>query len=290
MSTKTVNNVKTKKKDDAASDVKMFGILPEGSKIEFYPKKEMSVIGTLTTISAYELALIASEFYKETFHDLLGVYIGESADTYSKKNNYFSLFNTVPEVKFIFENKLTPEPDGKIKNLVDSTSVYKTSSTFDKQAAINNRATGKGFQLNKETRLLLGDIMRDTDKASPNNNIFWESVTQQFTTPDMARGVGMRVYTVVNGIDINKLCAKIYGNKFVVSTQTVANADGSVSDKNKYANVKYRTTIVNKYQDPKTKQWVCELRIERIDSGYIDERINEFKAANNVFVPIPWMA
>lgn len=284
-----LNNVKTKKRDDA-SDVKMYGVLPEGSKLEFFPKKEMSVIGTLTIISASELAKAVSDFYRETFHDLSGVYIGErnDVDTFSKIKNS-GYVNIVPEVQFIFENKLTPVTDGKIKNLVDSTSVFKTSSTFDKQSAINNRAVGKGFQLNKETRLLLGDIMREKDKSSPNNNIFWESVTSQRTAPDMIHGTGVRVYTIVTGIDINKLCSKIFGNKFVVSTQAVANSDGTVSDKNKYANAMYRTTVVGKTVDPGLNKWVSQLKIERINSAYIDEKINEINAANNVYMPYQWM-
>lgn len=288
-----VNNLKTKKQDNTAAEVKMYGTLPETSKLEFFPKKEMSSIGTLSMVSASELARVVSAFYKETFHDLNGVTIDrKDLDTFSRVNNmgYMNLMSLlIPEVKFIFENKLTQVSDGKIKNLIDSASVGRSSSTFDKQNAINNRAVGKGFQLNKETRLLLRDIMLETEKSSPDNNIFWESVTQQYMVGDMVRGNGMRVYTIVTGIDINKLCTKIYGNKFVVSTQTIANADG-VSDKNKYANVKYRTTIADFIVDKELNKWVPLLKIDRINSAYIDAKIDEMKeATGNVYMPYQWI-
>ena len=187
--------------------------LDENAVIEFEPS-EFRTVGQITRISSDDLARKIALAYKQSFHDLVGVFIGRP-DPVNNQNDF--------SVRMWFEQNMEPLPDGKIRNLINLVSpVDKGADLFYKQQVVQHRIKGDSFTLNDETKILLSDVMYGGRNANKPKSKSWEKFihTQRFPLNNgnpFFKG-GDKVYVVVSGLDIRRLLRKIYGAEMVVST------------------------------------------------------------------------
>lgn len=203
-----VKNTQEEKKTTKKSE------LNEDAVLEFEPS-EFKAVGQITRISSDDLARKIALAYKQTFHDLVGLFI----DMPYSGNNQSDL-----TVRMWFEQNLEPLPEGKIRNLVNLVSpADKGADLFYKQQVVQHRIKGDSFTLNDETKILLADVMyggknanKLNDKKRWSENIYTQRVPVGNNNPYYKNGD--RIYVVVTNLDINRLLSKIYGNQMVTST------------------------------------------------------------------------
>lgn len=267
MATK-LNGVKTPTQTTSATDVgvgtvvntgtefvQKWGILPEGSKLEFAPIP-FKALGKIQRTTNKEFSEQIHAAFSSTFHDLKGVLIDYA-------NNQFY-------TRFFFEVNTDPLPDGKIRSIVDLTTVNNrnTTSLYYKNAAVQNKLTGKNFGINEETKLLLSHFMYGGAKANKPDNKRWQhpdpivSHINEIHTPaslvdPLARNTE-RIMLVVKDFDIRKLAKAIYGGTMIVSTDK----DQDGNDRNYIANAKYEVRYIRPLPDG-----TFIMHIEQFDDG-----------------------
>lgn len=234
-------NAEVNSLENTSATKKMWGILPEGSNLEFTPIP-FKALGKIQRITNKEFSEQIHAAFLAVFHDLKGVII-------DYVNNRFY-------VRFFFEVNTDPLPENKIRSIIDLTTISsKTDNLYDKNAVVQNKLTGKNFSINDETRLLLSDFMYGGAKANRPDNKKWHhpdpvvSHINEIHTPanlydPLARNTE-RIMLVVKDFDIHRLAKAIYGNTMIISTDK----DRDGNDRNYIANAKYEVRYVRPLPD-----------------------------------------
>lgn len=226
----TLNNVVTdnKNKDNGNGETKVVGSITEDSKLVFTPTN-FRAIGKVTRISNAELARLIKQQFQQTFHDLVGVMIAPPQQG--------TLFNVV----FRFEDVKDAVPEGKIKNLVNLINPQQGTKTnfFAKQEIINNKISGKTYDLSDETKLLLSDFMFGGRNVNKPGSKVWKLGTPGCVVNEIHQSLSrdprynwgtQRIYVTVGGLDLRTILRAIYGNSMVVGTDK--NDDNSIVNYN----------------------------------------------------------
>lgn len=188
----------------------------DGSEYMVFEPESFVSIGKVMRINSAELARKIYARFRQTFHDLKGVYIG-----YVMNNP--AAFN----VEFYFQKNdeaCGMEEFSNLDNL--STSNSKVTDVFERQQTVQNRKIGKTYTLNNETRLILSKFMFGGVQANkPNNNKVWndDNVIKEIhmsngTNPFYHQYGTEQILVRVTKLNLNMLLAELFGNTMVTKT------------------------------------------------------------------------
>ena len=243
--------------------LKYFGDLSENAKLEFDPLT-FEAYGKFMHTTNRQLATIIKEFYGKTFHDLRGVNI-----TYNPGNPRAPF-----DVIMYFAVNALPKPEGKINNLTDLTVAQngdKTSLYWMKKA-VDNKAGGKHYTLNEQTKLLLGDIMYGGKDANKPASGCWNGFITEVWVPtsDMTYNprAGELLIEVKSCFDFHRVLKKIFGNTMVTKTDLYTDADGQTKAKNFSAEAAYEARFV-KYALNEPNVFI--MNVEQFDKVGVEE-------------------
>ena len=205
--------------------------IPESARLEFEPIA-FEAFGKTTRINSYKLAKLIREMFQKKFHDVIGAYVG-----FDGRN-----FNTT----LFFQNNTDEVPEGKIKNLVN----YQTNegvnknSIWEQSQMLKRRSSGKTFELNDATKVLLSSLMYGGANANkPNNTKRWNECVfeRRIPAPTSLYQFGAENIVIgVTNIDIKLVLHMLFGPTIVTSTKY--DQDGSVyntQSKEAYYEVRY---------------------------------------------------
>lgn len=156
------------------------------------------------------------------FHDLAGVYISMNP---TAVNSFI--------VELFFEWNALDVPENKIRNLESLTTASK-SNTWERMHSTYNRASGKTFTINDETKYLLAPYMyggKNANKPKSRNwaNCISEAHMQNNNMPYFVQRGADRVFVRVTGLDIRRLIRLVYGDTIIVETTNKVGDDGQMS-------------------------------------------------------------
>ena len=177
---------------------------------------EFVAFGKTTRVWLSDLAASFTNQFKASFNDYLGTNI-----TFNGRNF---------EVSLIFEKgRSASEGVDKMDNLVDfkNNTGYDKKNLYSSMTYLNKKTSGKTYELNEETKKMLGEIMYGGPKAKRD----WSQLVKERRYPAPAgyfQYGAENVSIIVTGIDINRLLQKYYGNTMV--TSTVKTEDGTFNN------------------------------------------------------------
>lgn len=210
--------------------------------------------GKTTRINSKQLSIDIKEQFQQTFHELAGCLV-----TFSR--NF--------EVTLFFEKNVEACPEGKITSLVDFTNPQglNRSNLMDGMRYLNNKTSGKTFELNSETKALLSDFMF----GGRNANRDWKQLVSERRmptdpynmNPNMPRGE--RILIAVTGFDIRRIIEAMYGSVMVTDTYE---EDGQI------INVTAKAMYEVKYAKPKN-DGTFMINIEQFDVKKVEELTRE---------------
>lgn len=282
------NNVVDNRKDKEGNEIqnlKMYGDLSERAYMDFDPMT-FTAFSRITRMSSKELCIMVREYYSKTFHDLCGVnlfYLKNNQPTNQPNvNNNNNNKNIEFMFEFYFKKNDNPVPEGKITNLEDLTKSSDPSHAnnyYYQKQILDNKASGKHYTINNETKLLMKDITIDEDNngthtLSPNSNT-WNRLITEVVEPTIdwsynRRGVDLIVK--VSGLNASKILYKVFGNVMVIETNNVEKDDGSVVTVNKTAHAMYAI----RYMEPvKYDPNAFIVHIEQFDENKVSEFISK---------------
>lgn len=192
-------------------------------------------IGETTRINSKDLARKIKEKFQLNFHDCVGCNI-----------QFMNGF----KMTLYFEYNQNPVPDGKIRNLVnfaDATSIDR-NDIVAKMQYLNRGMSGKTFDLNDDTKILIKEMMYG---GYNNHKINWkEFVSEIHDRPIINMNAPFqnfnsnveRILIAVTGFDINVVIRKLFGSRMIVNT--VREEDGKTV--NVTSNARYKANYVNK--------------------------------------------
>lgn len=174
--------------------------------LEWEPRS-FKPFGKTTRINSKDLSIDIKEQFQQTFHELAGCLV-----TYSR--NF--------EVTLFFEKKVQPCPEGKISSLVDFTNSQglNRNNLLDGMRYLNNKTSGKTFELNSETKTLLSDFMF----GGRNANRDWKQFVSERRMPTEPYNMnpnmphGERILIAVTGFDIRLIIKAMYGSVMITDT------------------------------------------------------------------------
>lgn len=244
------------------TEVKMVGTIPENSRLEM-EAEPFKKIANVTRTNTKSLSLLIKSKFKPIFHDLKGVFI-----QYAGNNMFLT--------SFAFEyNPSSCGPD-EIRNLIPvnqrADNKYRGGDLFDQNRRLQERYSGKTYELTDETKLLLAPFMYGDAKQNHYKSKNWNSrITEHkestnLSAPFMYQQQTERVYVVVQGIDLLKILRLIYGNKMV--SNTVIDENGKL--KNNLAKAFYNIRFHK--MDPDNNLSAI-ISIEQIDKEQVEEQI-----------------
>lgn len=255
-------NVVTKVTEGSNTQPRMFGILPENSKL-MWDSVPFEAFGRIMRTTNRDIALAIKLLYEKTFHDLRGVYI-----SWDGKQFITELF---------FAKNMAPKPDNKIENLIDVTTRTSGQSLFDLKQIIDNKASGKKYILNDETKLLLSDIVYGGEQnGKPDNRKIWNDRTvmpirvpsgDPFYNPNACQ-----IVLRVTGIfDFHRILTKLFGSRMVIKTEVVNDPS---SNKPKMQNISADAAYEARYIKPVINEpYVFIMNIEQFSKAKVESII-----------------
>lgn len=192
-------------------------VIDENARLEWEPVP-FKAFGKTTRINSRDLAVLIRQHFQKTFHDCKGCLI-----------SYTDRF----QVTLFFENNATPVEEGKIKNLVNLTTGQGVDSNdlFGQIQVLNRRYSGRTYELNEETKLLLSDFMYGGRKANnPKDKNKWNNYVTERRVPAsnaIWQPNSESIIIAVTGLDIRVICQNLFGRKMVTETIT---KDGEVTN------------------------------------------------------------
>ena len=205
----------------------------ETPRLEWDPEP-FDKIGETTRINSKDLARKIKEKFQLNFHDCVGC-----------KIDYMNGF----KMTLYFEYNQNPVSDGKIRNLVNfaDASSIKKNDTIAKMQYVSRGMSGKTFDLNEDTKVLLKEMMYG---GLNNHKINWkELVTEIHDRPILTPNAPFqafnnnveRILVAVTGFDINVVVRKLLGSRMVIDT---VEEDGKIV--NVTSNARYKVNYANK--------------------------------------------
>ena len=248
------------KGEDAPNNMKFYGELSEKARLEWDPLP-FEAFGKIMRTSNRAIATAIREYYAKTFHDICGVNL---------------MYTPGPQAPFVFEfyfaKNANPKPDDKIENLSDLTVATgdKTNLFYQKQI-VDNKAAGKHYTLNEQTKLLLSDIMFGGRDANKPNNGRWNQYISEVWVPNsdwtFNPGAGKLLIKVAGCFDIHRVLQKLFGNSMVTKTLNYAD-DGGIKAKNYSSDPAYEARFI-KYAFNESNVFI--MNIEQFDKSAVEE-------------------
>lgn len=190
-----------------------YGPFSENAHLEWDPLN-FKAFGKMARTTNKDVALALKEYYGKTFHDLRGV------------NLTYTPGSAAPFfVEFYFAKNYAPCPEGKIENLRDLTVLdANRNSLYYQKKLVDNKATGKHYTLNDETRLLLADIMfggvnnKDNEPTKNKWNNYISEIFVPVNDPSYHQRAGDLLIRVAGCFDFHRILQKLYGSVMVTDT------------------------------------------------------------------------
>ena len=239
--TKFVNVIEPAIVDSQNSQqTKMYGSISDNAILKWDPIPFTS-FGKVMRTNNKRVSSWIKHYYQQTFHDLKGIYV-----SYDPSRGVFP-------VDFYFSKNSLPCPEDKIENLLDitvPTSGHDTTRNFFwKKQIIDNRSSGKKYELTDQTKILLSDITMGGKANGPTNKI-WNrpDVVTQFTQPIYDNSYNNRAVEIlvrVGGIfDFRSILRKLFGRAMVVETTAQIDETGKPKMKNITASALYEAHYI----------------------------------------------
>ena len=242
-------------------DLKIYGELSENAELQWEPTPYRA-FGKIMRATNSGLSTAIREYYAKTFHDIRGVYIAYDP---ARLNFILQLY---------FSKNALPCPEGKIENLRDLTvNSNGSSNLYYQRQLIDNKASGKHYTLNDQTKILLSDIMFGGRQANkPNNNKVWNNCIKEVIVPMNDSTYAPRaveVLVLVSGcFDFRRVLSKLFGNQMIAETKYTTKEDGTVRATNVTVEAAYEARFIkNMINDPNT----FIINIEQFDKGSVEE-------------------
>ena len=234
------------------------GSIPANARLEWSPL-EFKTLGKFMRTTNDELSRLIREAYQETFHDLRGVNI-----MYAPPSGFV--------IELFFELNQEPIEAGKIRNILDLTEPVK-GDLFTMMQVSQNKASGKKYTLNDETKLLLSDCMfggRNAKDNKPKSKKWDERISEVHVSlksyGDMMYANRLepeRILVKVVGLDINRVVQKLFGDDMII--KTITNGD---SDTNIHARAKYIVRFIDS-----NSNGTYNIHIEQFDADAVKQHI-----------------
>lgn len=243
-----------------------FNGLSENARLEFDPLT-FEAYGKTMRATNRQIATIVREYYAKTFHDLRGVNVvynpGQPAAPF--------------ELIMYFAKNSLDVPTNKISNLTDLTVVHGTNTTslYYLKQAVDNKAVGKHYTLNDQTKLLLGDIMFGGKGANkPKNVNRWNAFISEVPVQTSNWAFDPRSVEVLIQVkgcfDFHRVLKKIFGGTMVTKTDVTKNQDGRTMARNTSAEAAYEARFIKyAFNDPN----VFIMNIEQFDKAAVEELV-----------------
>ena len=218
----------------------------------------IKAFGRIMRTTNQELSLLIKEYYGKTFHDLRGTFI-----QWDGQQMILTIY---------FSKNMEPLPEGKIGNLVDiSVSPDGRPTYYAMKQALQNKAMGKRYSLNDETKLLLSDICYGgRTQAKPSNLKFWNQAISEMWLPtgDPFYGprVGQLLLCVRGCFDFHRVLSKLYGRRMVIET-TKSQEGAETIETNCYSNAAYEARYIKPVPNNPN---VFVMHIEQFDKAAVE--------------------
>ena len=249
------------KKEKNPADYSIFN----GSEYMAFEPDVFSAIGKVMRINSAELAKRLYARFRQTFHDLKGVYIAPVM-------NNMTAFN----VEFFFQRNDAECGSEEIPNLENlATNNSKVTDVFERQKSIQNRKIGKTYALNNETKLLLSKYMYGgADYNKPTNGKIWnnDNIVKEVHVGGNGYGAfhqyGTEYFLLrVSGLNLNVLLAELFGKNMI--TKTIS--DGNGEDTNFSVAAAYQATFVKNCPDGTFMINITQFDRQAVEEEYIKE-------------------
>ena len=216
-----------------------------------------SAFGRIMRTTNQDISVLIKEYYGKTFHDLRGTFI-----QWDGQQMILTIY---------FSKNMEPCPEGKIENLVDISAASNGNNYFVMKQAIHNKAMGKRYSLNDETKLLLSDICYGgRQQAKPNNTKFWNQAISDMWLPTADPFYGPRtgqLLLCVRGcFDFHRVLSKLFGRRMVVET-TKQQEGSEIIETNHYSNAAYEARYIKPVPNNPN---VFVMHIEQFDKNAVD--------------------
>ena len=221
--------------------LKMYGSISDNAELKWDPLP-FSAFGKIMRTNNKKVSTWIKHYYQQTFHDLKGVYV-----SYDPSRGIFP-------VDFFFSKNALPCPEDKIENLIDVTVPNNghdaSRNFFWKKQIIDNRSSGKKYELSDQTKILLSDVTMGGKANGPTNKI-WnrpDVVSQLPPQPIYDNSYNSRAFEIlirVGGIfDFRSILRKMFGRTMVVETTAVVDEQGRSKIKNIVARALYEARYI----------------------------------------------
>ena len=273
-----IPNVKDFIVEGQENNTKVFGErgLTENAHIELNPLV-FDAYGKIMRTDNRRLATAIKEYYKNIMNDLRGVNILYMPGQ-QQRDSYV--------LEFYFSKSTDRDPN-KIDNLVaiNNASSVTGNNMYIKNQIMQNKAAGKAYALNDETKLLLGDIVYGGKKAMLPNNRKWDSaISEHFVPvqdPTYSRGAGEYVLRVAGCFDILRVLQKLYGDTIITKSVATTDATGHKSATNYAFEAAYKLRFIKWSQ----KEFgIFYMNIEQFSKEYVDKITIEENPIRPVYV------
>ena len=251
----------TDKDGNQIQNLKYYGNMSENAELKFDPLP-FEAFGKMARTTNRALSTAIKEYYGKIFHDLRGAYIAYVPGAMAP-------FVT----ELYFAKNSAPMPTGKIENLTDLTTINRDrNNLFYQKQVVDNKAVGKHYTLNEQTKLLLGDIMfGGKDACKPNNNKWNQYINEVWVpTGDFTFNprAGELLLRVSGCFDIHRILTKIYGTAMVTRTVVEDDGSGEPKAKNFSAEGAYEARFIKyAFNEPN----VFVMNIEQFDKSAVEE-------------------
>lgn len=261
----TLNNISDRTKDKDGNDLanlKMYNGISENARLE-WDSLTFEAFGKIERTTNRALSTTIREYLSKTFHDIRGVNI---------------LYNPGPGnnqpfvLEMYFAKNQAPLADGKIENLTDITVAAKGTSLYYQKQVVDNKAAGKHYTLNDETKVLLGDLMFGGKDANKPNNGRWNQYISEIWVPSsdftFNPRAGELLLKVSGCFDIHRILQKLYGNTMITKTQGFTDDQGNTKARNFSSEAAYEVRFIRfAYNEPT----VFIMNIEQFDKSAVEE-------------------
>jgi hypothetical protein len=240
-----------------------YGMNFDGSESIKWQPETFEAFGKTTRINSAELSSKICAHFRQTFHEIKGC-------------NLVVMPNNQIGVELYFERNTEPLPAGKIMNLeslVDPVGTGSKNNLYERMNVVQNRAKGKTFTLNNETKLLLSKFMFGGKNANlPNNKKVWgnENVLREIHIPvndPFRRAYNTdRILVRVFGLDIRRILQELYGRDII--TKTVANDAG---DTNYRSEARYEVRFIKGNPDGTFVMNIEQFDLAAVEKIFVQE-------------------
>lgn len=215
-----------------------------------WESRAFDAFGKTTRISSKDLAIEIKEQFQETFHELAGCFV---------------TFDKGFQVTLYFEKNANPCPEEKVLSLVDFTNAQglNKNNLIEGMKYLNNKTSGKTFELNAETKEMLSDFMFGGRRAKRD----WNQFVSERRMPSDIYNInpsiphGERILLAVTGLDLRLILRAMYGPTMITGTYE---KDGQVY------NTTSRAMYDAKYGRP-MPDGTFMINIEQFDADKVEE-------------------